>query len=474
MTMPKPLAPAAPMISPYSIAPEDIQMRGADLPYMTSVCMKELFPELGEALANDPATIRKVAKAAVDKLDVSKIQPGDSVNILASHHGFTIAGGEPYAEMLRTIRDEIEQRTGTTDIRLRSGNGLRYRESEVFIKKFKLDEYFKGKAKNITPLSQGIKIDTSIGPLYGLQAAYDAKWIIHTHNSDIRELHFHRVIDRIMKPFGMSYARVETRSTYHYNLGPRGGNYVARAIFDSSFVQEKIIGAVMLEASPLGVIGIDADNDVLALNDRTTRNILEQYGKLLILLNELEEVGCITVLDCHAPIPYVSAGGLIFAAFLQIGIDSMDLNNPVTPYSFYSEQCYDEEGHTNVKEVPPISKAIKAIINNYACKGYPAGFFSAQVPSVIVGDKLKAVYAMDEQNANYVEDALIADNLPKAIDNVRKMSGCDHVILFDGAVGGINVSQELRGFLLERAPTVSKMVDEVYMQKWLTQRGMAN
>lgn len=468
----KTLPPAAPIASPYSIDPKDIAMRGAELPYMASVMMNELFPELGDGIPTDKSSIRAAAEKALEKMDFSPVQPGDSINILASHHGFTIAGGEPYAELLRTIRDVVHQRTGSDDIRLRAGNGLRYRESEVFIKKFGLDVYFGGKAKNMTPLSRGIEIDTDIGPLYGLYDAYDARWIIHVHNSDVRELHFHRVIDRIMKPFGMSYARIETRSTYHYNLGPRGGNFVARAIFDSDFVQEKILGAVMLEASPVGIIGVDADNNVLALNDRTTKKILEHYGKLIILLNEIEDAGCITVLDCHAPIPYASAGGLIFAAFLQIGIDSIDLDHPVTPYSFYTEQCYDEEGHTNMAEIPRISKAIKAIVNNYACKGYPAGFFSSQVPSVIVGEKLKAVYDLDEQNSNYTSEALVAPSLPCALDNVMKISGCKNIILFDGAVGGINVSTDLRNFLIERAPKVSRDVEEVYMPKWLKQRGM--
>lgn len=466
------LAPAEPMKSPYTIAPEDVSMRAVDLPNMTSVKMSELFPELPDAIPLSKDAIREAARKALEGVDFSKVQPGDSVNILASHHGFTLAGGEPYAELLRTIRDEVERRTGTTDIRLRAGNGLRYRESEVFIKKFKLDEYFGGKAKNVTPLMRGVKIDTKIGPLYGLKDVYDAKWIIHVHNTDVRELHFHRVIDRVLKPFGMSYARIETRSTYHYNLGPRGGNFVARSIYESEFVQEKMLFSVMLKVSPNGIMGVDADNDLLRLNGRSTKEILEEYGKLITLLNELEKVGCIAVLDCHAPLSYVSAGGLIFAAFLQIGIDPFDLEQPVTPYSFYTEQCYDEEGRTNVEEVPRVSNALRAMINNYSCKGYPGGFFSAQVPSVIVGEKLKQVFDMDEQNANYTKDSLIAPDLLTAVKLITKISGCENIVAFDGAVGGINVSQSLRDYLLERVPEVRKKVEEELMPKWLAQRNL--
>lgn len=466
------IAPAAPIRSPYTIAPEEIAMRAAELPDMTSVQMKELFPELDEAIPLTRESVRQAAENALAGVDFSKVKPGDSVNILASHHGFTLAGGEPYAELLRTIRDEVEKRTGTSDIRLRAGNGLRYRESELFIKKFELDTYFNGKAKNVTPLMKGIPIETKIGTLYGLSDVYDADWIIHVHNTDVRELHFHRVIDRIMKPFGMSYARIETRSTYHYNLGPRGGNFVARSIYESDFVQKKMLFSVMLKVSPNGIMGVDADNDLILLNERSTKKMLEEYGKLITLLNELEDVGCIAILDCHAPLSYVSAGGLIFAAFLQIGIDPFDLDQPVTPYSFYTEQCYDEDGKTNVEEVPKVSSALKAMINNYSCKGYPGGFFSAQIPSIIVGEKLKEVFDMDEQNAGYTKDSLIAPDLPTAVNLTMKMSGCRNLVAFDGAVGGINMSRELKAYLLERVPSVRKKVDEELMPKWLAQRNM--
>ena len=70
---------------------------------------------------------------------MTKIKQGDSVNILASHHGFTLYGGAAYAEMLKVTRDVIKERTGTDDIRLRAGVGLRFKETEEYIKKFNLD-----------------------------------------------------------------------------------------------------------------------------------------------------------------------------------------------------------------------------------------------------------------------------------------------------------------------------------------------
>lgn len=467
------LTPAVPFSTPYSIEPEEIGMRAVDLPCMTSVKISELFPELAPAIPLTDESIRQATENALAGVDLSRVQPGDSVNILASSHGFTIAGGAPYAQVLRSIRDEICRRTGAEDIRLRAGNGLRYRESEVAIERFGLDKYFGGKARNLTPLEQGVAIDTKAGTLYGLKGAYDAKWIINVHFTDLRELHFHRMIDRIYKPFAMAYARAEIRSAYHYCMGPRGANFIGKAIYESDYVQEKMLCNVLLQTSPSGIIGVDADADLEKMNVRATKEVLEQFGKLIILLNELEEVGCVTILDAPAPIPYTSTSNLIFASFLQMGIDPFDLDVPVTPYSFYAESSYNARGEIDMNHVPPVSKALRAMINNYACKGYPADFFAARVPSVIVGEKLKQVYDFDVESPSYSKNSLMASDLEHAVGIVERMTGCNYLVAFDGAVGGLNVSESMREFLMERAPIIRKKVDEEYMPKWLRQRGMA-
>lgn len=48
---------------------------------------------------------------------MSRIKPGDSVNIMTCEHGFLMFGGLPYIEMVKTIKEEIERRTGAYDIR---------------------------------------------------------------------------------------------------------------------------------------------------------------------------------------------------------------------------------------------------------------------------------------------------------------------------------------------------------------------
>jgi len=456
----------------YGIPPESLKKRAADLSGITSVLVKELFPEIPDPLypGSDLSAIRKETKRALDTVDLSKIKPGDNLNILGSHHGFTLLGGGAYAEMLKAIKDEVKKRTGTDNIRLRVGVGLRFREAEEYIKRFELDKYFEGKAIGIAPVDQPIEIETEIGPLYGIKKAYDAKWIIHAHNSDIREVHFHRLVDRILKPFGMSYARIETRSAYHHNLGPRGANFIARAIFESPFVKEKFIASVILRASPVGILGVDADNNIYDQSDRITIEIMQHYGKLIRLLNKIEK--CVAVIDCPGPIPYTFAAGLIFANFLSANVDVFDLSLPLTPYSFYSEMAYDKKGNPRFPGVPPINPAIGAVVNNYSFKGYPSTFFAEHTPTIVVGQEMARLFELCEQNPEYMSHAVIAKDLDNAMNFAKKIAKTDNVIVFDGAQGGLNVSESLREFLLEKADQVKKEVEEILMPKWLKQRGI--
>src|SRR3972149_6895036 len=270
------LKPADRVNSQYTIKPDLLKMRGVEIPGMTSISFREVLPSIPPPIFPGEQGVEAVARAtreALSRVDLSKIKMGDSVNILASHHGFTLLGGAPYAEMLKITRDTIAEVTGAEDIRLRAGVGLRFRETEEYIKRFHLDQYFRGKAKGMAPIDEGIPIETEFGTLYGLKRAYDAKWIVHAHNSDLRELHNHRQINRILKPFAMSYARIETRSTYHQNFGPRSSNIIPRAIFNSAFVQSKFVLSIILTTSPNGIMGVDADNDLLVQNARITIDI---------------------------------------------------------------------------------------------------------------------------------------------------------------------------------------------------------
>ena len=340
-----PIAPIPPRQSMYGIDPSLVKTRVSELPGMTSVTLRELFPDLPSVIYPGDegiVAVRRRTEEALKNVDMSRIKPEHSVNICSSHHGFTLLGGDPYAEMLKTIRDVIEERTGCKNIRLRAGVGLRFRETEEYIRRYKLDEYFKGKARGVAPVDEGVAIETEIGTLYGIKRIYDADWIVHAHNSDVREVHFHRMVDRAVKPFGMSYARIETRSTYHQNLGPRAANFIARAIFDSPFVQDKFAFACFLTVVPHGILGVDADNDLYSLNERVTEIGCRYYGKMMTLFGEIDE--CIAALDFPCPVVYVFSAGVIYANFAGANTDLFDLELPLPAYTWYTEAFYGKKG----------------------------------------------------------------------------------------------------------------------------------
>lgn len=468
-----PITPLSARASQYGIAPELVKKRLAEYPEMTSLMISDLFADTPQVIypgEGGLAAIRKAAEEALHKVDLSMIKPGDSVNILASHHGFTLLGGEPYAEMLRVIRDVVAERTGTENIRLRAGVGLRFRETEEYIKRYKLDEHYKGKARGVAPIDEGIPIETEIGTLYGIKAIYDADWIIHAHNSDVREVHFHRQVDRAVKPFGMSYARIETRSTYHWNMGPRGANFTARSIFESDFVKSKFACAVFLNMSPSGAVGVEAENDLYVLNDRLTEEGLKYYGKIMTLLGEVDE--CIVGLDFPCPVPYVFAAGVIYANFVGANTDLFDLDNDLPSYTWYTEAFYDKKGKPLIDDILPVNPAIKMVVHNYAWGGYPSAFFSEHIPTVVVGQEQAELFNNDPQNLQYMKYATVAENLDAAMHFAYKSAKTDKVIIFDGAMGGLNVSNSLADLLIAKAPIVSARVDYELMPKWLRQRGV--
>lgn len=267
-----PIMPIAAKPSQYGIDPSLVKRRVAELPGMCSLRLAELFPELPPVIypgGQDALDkLYQVAMEELRKVDMSFIKPGQSVNILASHHGFTLLGGQPYAILIKATRDAIIEKTGCKDVRLRAGVGMRFRETEEYIRRYQLDEYFgPGKTKGVAPIDEGIPIETEVGTLYGIKAVYDADWIVHCHHTDVREVHFHRQVDQSGQ--ALRHVLCPHRDPLHLpsEPGPPGRNFTARAIFESPFVQSKFAFASFLNVGPHGVIGVDADNDLYAVND---------------------------------------------------------------------------------------------------------------------------------------------------------------------------------------------------------------
>ena len=468
------LAPTEARASYYNMDPKELKMRAADLPGLTSVKASDLFPiDQQPVAAPTPeltrAEIRRRTLATFAKIDLSRIRPGDSVNILTSHHGYSIYGGHAYAEMVRTIRDEVEKRTGATDIRLRAGVGLRFRETEEYIAKFGLDEYFQGKAKGIAPVDRGVPIKTAIGTLYGIAEAYDARWIIHAHNNDVRELHYHRQMGRLFKPFAMSYATIETRSSYHQSTGPRSANLLPRLIWESEYVQKRFLCSCMLQVGPEGIMGVDASADLVAQDKEFAKLNLQWYGKILTLLGAIKDV--ILIIDYPGPIPYTAAGGVLFGNFLNANVDEFDLRK-LTPFTRYSDMLYADKIPLVTGVLPPPNPAIKAVVLNYCSKGYPGTFFPKLLPLMVVGAQAELM-ENDEQNAEFMDYAMKVESLPKAVSFARNFAKTDNILIFDGAVGGFNVSESLAEIMYALAPQITAQVDGQLMPMWLKQRGIA-
>ena len=469
------LAPTEPRASYYNIDPKALHARAAQLPGMRGIRIADLFPDVPRPITAESADeIREKIKAdtlhQLLSVDLSKIQPGDSVNILASHHGFSIFGGEAYAEMIRTIRDEVQHRCGTHAIRLFVGVGMRFREAEEYIKKFELDQYFKGNAWGICPVDEGVPIATEVGTLYGIRRAYSAKWIIHTHNNDVRELHYHRQIGRSFKPFAMSYATIETRSSYHQSMGPRSSNLLPRMIFESPFVQEKFIASAILQVAPTGTIGVSVSNDLRQQDAEFAKLNLHWYGKILTLLSKIEDA--VLIIDYPGPIPYTTAGGILFGNFLNANVDEFDLDVPFPPFNRYTDMLYPGETPLYKGELPPPNPAIKALVINYCSKGYPGTFFAQQLPTLVVGAQADLL-AHCEQNSTFMDYAVKVKDLEQGIGFARRFAKTSNMLAFDGAIGGFNVTEALAEKLHQLAPQVSKEVDEVLMPRWLKQRGLA-
>jgi len=91
---------------------------------------------------------------------------------------------------------------------------------------------------------------------------------------------------------------------------------------------------------------------------------------------------------------------------------------------------------------------------------------------VVVGEEQGFLFDTDSMNIGYMDYAVTARTTEQAMEFAYKMTGVDNVIIFDGAMGGMNVSESLAKILVEKAPAVSKEVDNVLMPKWLKQRGV--
>ena len=462
MNAPMNVSPDPHLIHPFVVPPEimisqfrmsaPLAPRAVDvLEDIVSLKLTELFPDIQPAIIGPDddipaaqAAARKATEAALADVDFSMIGPNDTVNIVCSDHGFTILGGWAYAEMLKTVKDVVEARTGNTKIRLVYACAFVAWESREILPHFGLDEYFKGRTLDAAPTDHGVAIETEIGTLYGVKKAFNARWIIHCHYDSPREVHFHRFNGRSLKAFGMSYARMETRSLFHNNFGPRNANIVPRAIYESDFVQKKFACGLVMTTAPTGITGVLAGRDLIAVDRRMTVSSLRNYAKLYRLLQSLES--CIPICDSYRWGLYQMAGGMSVCSLYEANNDQLDMDN------FFPEEN---------------NPAVKAFVINNTWVG--AENMMADLPMIVAGEAVAQSFI---PNMTRWENIIVEKDLPSAVAKAKQIANTDHIMIFDGSFGSINVSSSLAEHMLKLAPAAAKEVDEVRMPKYLKQRGL--
>jgi hypothetical protein len=424
-------------------------MRAYELQEIKSLPIRDLFPDIPEAIylyGDDVSIVRRHTEEALACVDMSMIKPDHRVNVLCSEHGFNIMGGLAYAEMLKTIKDVVQDRTGCTRIRLVFCCGIYRSEAKDILYTYKLAEHYEGQVEGCTPFDEGMPVETEIGTMYVLKQAFASNWFIHTHYDDPREIYFNRLIARTFKPFTMSYARFETRSLYHMSFGPRSSNIVPRVIFETPIIRDKHAFTIELVTSPTGLLGVAADNDIRRLDRKGIINTLKSYGKIFSLLRTIDEV--IVVADAARPIWYGHCGGVVAGIVLKSHMDLLDLD--VAPK--VSEQL------TN--------PAVKAMVINHTSPG-----LYCELPftmPVFIADKVAA----SQQKHDVLPYSTIAESLPHAMDLAYKAAKTDKVMVFDGNYGSFNLSSSMGEYLIEKAPEAGRIVEETLLSKWLLQRGI--
>lgn len=450
---------------PAELIPE----RSADLPGMIALPVRELVPHMPRPIwspiaefgETDPEVIRRATREKISKVDWSKIEEGRPVHLIANPHGFSLMG-EGYVAMLETIQSYVsELRKSTVKVRIAESMGPL--ANPDWIKTYDLEARF-GDVANVNQIGPGAKIDTVLGDQYVCKKLFTTPYFIHTHVTEPRETYFHRMIDRLVKPFGMSYVRLETRSAYHFGFGPRTGQMIAKAVFESDFIQQRYVASVVLNTVSEGVASVEADNDLYALDARMTKELLWNYGPLMRLLGMIDEV--IPILDGHGCFVYNMGGGITFSNLLYADTDFLDLDNLALSATGGK---YGRDGMTMGN-----TDVLKAIVINYMAGGVPVVPYLRDMQSVHIATEIEARLLENDPSLSYIRDtATVHDGLSEAVAAAQELSGCENLFAFDYTPGIFRVNEPMAQVLLDAAPKAVDVVETTLMPKWLRQRNLS-
>ena len=448
-----------------------VTTRAADLEGIVTVPIRELTPWLPEPIwaphtqlgPTDEGEVRTRTRTRLEGVDWSKIKRGDRVNLVANPHGFALSG-MAYVAMLEEIQQHVQTVTGAS-VRLRIAESMGHIENPDWMRIFDLERRF-GDAKECPQIGQGVEIDTRVGPMYLTRQLFQADHFIHTHVTEMREGYLHRMVDRLFKPFGMGYTRLETRSAYHFGYGPRTGQLVSRAVFDSAFVQQRYVSTVVLNTSPEGVIDVDADNDLERLDRRVATDIFRNYAVLIRLMSEVKDVT--VVFDGHGNTVYSYAGGIPFDVLYYANADWLDLDNPALYAVLLPESIRAMVGQYMMGE----NANIKAYVINYMAGGVPYLYLLKGVPTFVTSPQVMD-WLQQDPSACWIGDAAeVTDGLADAVRRAKAIANSDNVLVYDGLPGAMHVSESLAQALREAVPRVIEDVEKVRMPKWLAQRDL--
>jgi hypothetical protein len=448
-----------------------VAMRAAELDNVVALPIRDLTPWLPKPIwspveqfgPTDTEEVRERTRVRLQAVDWSRIHKGQRVNLIANPHGFAMSG-MAYVAMLEEIQQYVQTLTGAT-VRLRIAESMGHIENPDWMRIFDLERRF-GDAKECPQIGQGQKISTRVGPMYLTRQLFMGDHFIHTHITEMREGYLHRMLDRLYKPFGMAYTRLETRSAYHFGYGPRTGQLVSRAVFDSDFIQKRYAATVVLNTSPEGVVDVDADNDLGALDRRLATDIFRNYAVLIRLMSAIKDVT--VVFDGHGSTVYSYAGGIPFDVLYCANTDWLDLDNPALYTALLPDSMRDLAGHRMMGE----NAAIKAFVINYMAGGVPYMYLLRGVPTFVTGAEM-AFWLAQDPSACWIPDAsTVTDGLPEAMRRSYEIAGTDNVIVYDGLPGALHVSQGVADDLLAAAPAITRDVAEVRLPKWLAQRNL--
>ncbi len=442
-----------------------ITERAADLPGVVALPVRELVPSLPEPIwsqlsafgPTDLTALRNEARATVEAMDWSAIEPGKAVHVLANPHGFSYAG-EGYVTMLEEIAAHLTEEKRAR-VRIRIAESMGHVDNPNWVTLYNLKSRFED-IEEVPQIGPGVRIDTQLGDMYMTRGLFSAPYFVHTHVTDLREAYLHRMVDRLYKPFGMGYARLETRSAYHFGYGPRTGQMVSRAAFESDFIQQRYAGTVVLNTTSEGVIGVEGDNDLRALDQRLTEDTLRNYGTLIRLLGEIDEV--IPVFDGHGCAVYTYGGGITFSNLLYADTDFFDLDN--LALSAHRQSTTDPGLYMGG------GNAIKAIIINYMAGGVPC-HGSLRHLKLHLASEQAFRWMINEPSNCYLEDlSTVHNSLGEAVGAAQAETGCEELMVFDYTPGAFRVTEQLAQHLLEAAPRVVAKVEAELLPKWMAQR----